>query len=245
MIHKKLVLEARSNFTSSYVLYGLGGVGKTQIAIEYSYRHQGNFAIVYWLRADNYDTLLMSYLQLYNDPSFKAVSSLDLGDENNLELVVMRIKSWFESCQDISWLLIVDNADNLETISDQKIKTIASLIPKGRGGYVLVTSRNKSANGQLAIIGQELDVMDKDNAKEFLFKCSQTVSNKSEEVNLLIEILERLSLTIEQTAGFIRENDISIARYRELYELNRSNALKKGLSSAHKEAYYRETVTII
>ena len=136
----------------------------------------------------------------------------------------------------------MDNADNLETISDQKIKTIASLIPKGRGGYVLVTSRNKSANGQLAIIGQELDVMDKDNAKEFLFKCSQAASDESEEADLLVESLGRLPLAIEQAGGFIRENGISIARYRELYELNRSNALKKGLSTAHKEAYYRETV---
>ena len=167
------MLEARSNFTSSYVL---GDVGKTQIAIEYYFRHQADFGIVYWLRADDYDTLLTSYIRLYDDPSFKAFSSLNLGDENNTEIVAMRIKSWFE---DIAWLLIVDNADNLETISDQKIKTIASLIPKGRGGFVLITSRNKSTNDQLAIIGQELEVMDKDNAKEFLFKCSQAASDES------------------------------------------------------------------
>ena len=100
-IHKNLVTKARSDRTSSYVLYGLGGVGKTQIAIEYSYRHHADFDIVYWLRADNYDTLLMSYLQLYNDPSFKAFSSLNLGDENNSEIVAMRIKSWFESLSEI------------------------------------------------------------------------------------------------------------------------------------------------
>ena len=70
------MLEARSDLTSSYVLYGLGGVGKTQIAIEYSYRHQADFDIVHWLRADNYEMLLTSYLQLYNDSSFKAFSNL-------------------------------------------------------------------------------------------------------------------------------------------------------------------------
>jgi hypothetical protein len=197
IIHKKLVLEARSDLTSSYVLYGLGGVGKTQIAIEYSYRHRADFDIIYWLRADNYETLLMSYLRLYNNPSFKTFSCLNLGDENNSESIAMQIKSWFENCQDITWLLIVDNADNLETISNQKIKTIASLIPKGRGGCVLVTSRNRSANGQLAIMGQELDVMDEDNATKFLFKCSQATSDESEEAGLLVKTLGRLPLAIE------------------------------------------------
>jgi len=237
------VLEARSDLTSSYVLYGLGGVGKTQIAIEYSYRHQADFDIVHWLRADNYETLLTSYLQLYNDSSFKAFSNLNRGDEINSEIVAMRIKIWFERCQDITWLLIVDNADDLETIVDQKIKTIASLIPKAprRGGCVLVTSRNRSANVQLAFTGRELDVMDKDNAKSFLFKCLSDES-EFEQASLLVETLGRLPLAIEQAGGFMRQNGISVAAYRELYKLNRSKALNEGLSTAHKESYYRETV---
>ena len=66
---------------------------------------------IHWLRADNYETLLTSYLQLYNDSLFKAFSNFNLGDEINSEIVAMRIKIWFERCQDITWLLIVDNAD--------------------------------------------------------------------------------------------------------------------------------------
>ena len=232
--------------TSSYVLYGLGGVGKTQIAIEYCFRHRTDFDIIYWLRADNYETLLTSYGRLYNDHQFKAFSGLDLGDENNLEIITMRIKRWFENCEGIAWLLIFDNADNLETIADQKINTIASLIPKGphRGGCVLVTSRNRSANGQLAVMGEELDVVDNDNAKLFLFKCSQAAldESESEQAGLLVETLGQLPLAIEQAGGFIRENGVSIAEYLELYKSNQSKALREGLSSAHKELYYHETV---
>ena len=40
----------------------------------------------------------------------------------------------------------------------------------------------------------------------------------------------------------MRQNGISVAAYRELYKLNRSKALNEGLSTAHKESYYRETV---
>src|SRR5436190_16176546 len=156
----------------------------------------------------------------------------------------MRIKSWFESCQDFSWLLIFDNADNLETIVDQNIKTIASLISKSphRGGCILVTSLNRAANGQLAITGKELDVMDKDDAMSFLFKCSQISSDPESEASLLVETLGRLPLAIEQAGGFMRANGVSITEYRELYKSNRSRALKEGLSTAHKESYYRETV---
>ena len=185
-----------------------------------------DFDIIYWIRADNYNAFLLSYVQLYNEPSFKALTNLNLDDETDLEIVAARIKSWFENCQDVNWLLIIDNADNMESIDEQNqsplqtVKTIASLIPKGRGGCVLVTSRNRAANGQLASLGEELHVMDKENAKLFLFKCSQ-VLDESEEADLLVETLGCLPLAIEQAGGFIRENGISIAEYRELYKSNR------------------------
>ena len=177
----------------------------------------------------------------------KALTNLNLDDETDLEIVARRIKNWFENCQDIKWLLIIDNADNMESIDEQNqsslqtVKTIASLIPKGRGGCVLVTSRNRAANGQLASLGEELHVMDKENAKSFLFKCSQ-VLDEPEEADLLVETLGCLPLAIEQAGGFIRETGVSIAEYRELYKSNRTKALKEGLSPAHKQLYYRETV---
>ena len=115
VIHQKLVLEGPSIITSSYVIYGLGGVGETQIAIEYSYQHRDDFDIVHWLRADGYETLLGSYFQIYQDASFRALTGLNLGDETNLETISTRVKLWFESCQCIKWLLVIDNADKLES----------------------------------------------------------------------------------------------------------------------------------
>ena len=93
IIHRKLVLEAWPDFTSTYVIYGLGGVGKTQLAIEYSYQRRKDFDFIYWLRADDYDTLLTSYSQPYDDPTFRGFTGLNLGDEELVMNLLLALNS--------------------------------------------------------------------------------------------------------------------------------------------------------
>ena len=81
--HKILVTNASPDRTSSYVLYGLGGAGKTQIAIEYLYRHHNYFDIIHWMPANNYNAFLLSYLQVYNEPSMQALTNLNLDKERD------------------------------------------------------------------------------------------------------------------------------------------------------------------
>src|SRR5579871_4859916 len=247
--YNKLVLVARPDFTSSYVIYGLGGVGKTQVAIEYSYLHRNDFDIIYWLRADDYDTLLTSYSQLYDDAKFRGFTGLSLGDERDLEAIAAQVKLWFENCQDIRWLLVIDNADKLErdsvmtTWNRQQKETIGTLIPRGSSGSVLVTSRNRSAPAQFKSYGEELLVMEEDEAMEFLFKCLNADSNEAEDAVGLVRDLGRLPLAIEQAGGFIQETGVTISEYRCLYNKNRSKALREGLSATHRFEYYRETMS--
>jgi hypothetical protein len=119
---------------------------------------------------------------------------------------------------------------------------IANLIPRGRSGCVLVTSRDRSANGQLACDGMEIHVMDETDAKEFLLKCSKTGSEEDDNAVALVTDLGRLPLAIEQAGGFIRENGLTIAEYQQLYDKNRSRALQEGLSITHRVEYYHETI---
>ena len=243
-------MNAPRNITSSYVIYGLGGVGKSQVAMQYCYVHHKDFDFIHWLRADDYGTLLTSYLQLYQATLFQKFSKLNVADETNHELVATRIKLWFEQCEQIKWLLVVDNADslerdnnlNLQTISEQPLPTLGSMIPRGKCGCVLVTSRDRRAVGQLGTDGIELLVMKEDEAKQFLQRCSKAdIDTDSDAFQLLCD-LGRLPLAIEQAGGYIREHGVTIEEYRKLYNQNKSEALRKGLSATHKLEYYHETV---
>lgn len=82
---------------------GLGGIGKTQLAIEYAYRHRAEYAIVLWARADTTETIHAS------DNEIAGLLDLPEKDAREQALVVYTVRSWLRTHQD--YLLILDNAD--------------------------------------------------------------------------------------------------------------------------------------
>src|SRR5271167_127160 len=90
-------------------LHGLGGVGKTQIALEYAYRHQSDYTYVFWISAVDQSQLLSGFVHIAklsgcakatNKPSEVAKSVLD----------------WLQITE--NWLLIIDNLDNIDIVRD-------------------------------------------------------------------------------------------------------------------------------
>ena len=123
-LHAKLT-DGRVALTA---LRGMGGVGKTQLALEYAYRHAGDFDLVWWLRAEEPATLLEDYARL--------AGPLGLAQAGESELAGVAAAV----CRDLAarsrWLLVFDNASAPNEIEP--------LLPKGSGGRVLITSRNPS-----------------------------------------------------------------------------------------------------
>src|SRR5438552_1860861 len=94
-IHNHLVVYARPGFTASYALHGLGGVGKTQIAIQYAYEHKSDFDLICWLRANDWNTLVNSYVQLSKVPEFASLGIPSSQEGQDHVDVAERMKIWF------------------------------------------------------------------------------------------------------------------------------------------------------
>ncbi len=107
-------------------VYGQGGVGKTQIAVEYAYRHTSDYQLVWWVRAETVASLAADYAGLYRK---LALVPPDTNDQSYMNGAVRR---WLEENE--RWLLVFDNAVRPEEIAD--------FVPRKGGGHFLVTSRN-------------------------------------------------------------------------------------------------------
>jgi hypothetical protein len=120
-------------FCQPQALSGLGGVGKSQIALEYAYRYHQDYQAVLWAQAESTEALVSSYLTL------AAVLRLQEREERDQEITIAAVKRWLQMHR--GWLLILDNADELALLP--------SFLPSTPGGHLLLTTR-ASATGELA-----------------------------------------------------------------------------------------------
>ncbi|KAH8586629.1 hypothetical protein B0O99DRAFT_665671 [Bisporella sp. PMI_857] len=103
---------------SCVILHGLGGIGKTQLAITYARRHKEKYTAIFWLNANDEDSLKLSFRDiaqqvLRHHPSNSVLSSVD--QDKDLDQVVSVVKVWLDSPQNARWLMIYDNFDNPKT----------------------------------------------------------------------------------------------------------------------------------
>jgi tetratricopeptide (TPR) repeat protein len=179
---------------------GLGGVGKTQIALEYAYAHQNNYNSIIWLRADTEQTItadLEQIMQKLNLPSAKL-------EQNRANLI-----RWLTEHQ--SWLLVFDNADDPERI-------VSYLPPQGTG-HILITSRATDFQDIPNAQTIPIDKMTESEAVDFLFKRTdfkRTDTNKNAAEKLAGE-LDYLPLALEQAAAYIVALKITFEDYLDQY----------------------------
>ncbi|RYP59310.1 hypothetical protein DL770_010237 [Monosporascus sp. CRB-9-2] len=128
------------------VLYGLGGIGKTQLAIAYAKRHKGSYSAVFWLNIKDENSLkhsfsIMAKRILREHPSAIRLSSVDT---ENLDEVIDAVKAWLSLPNNTRWLLIYDNYDNpkLPSNKDPAALDIGDFLPESYQGSVIVTTRS-------------------------------------------------------------------------------------------------------
>ena len=118
-------------FSQPQAICGLGGVGKTQVALEYAYRHAQDYQAIFWTRADSRDTLVAGFLEI------ASVLGLPERHEPDQHVAIAAVKGWLS--QNTGWLLILDNADDLALLPE--------FLPSSLSGHLLLTTRAQALGG--------------------------------------------------------------------------------------------------
>ncbi|GAM38323.1 hypothetical protein TCE0_033f08958 [Talaromyces pinophilus] len=206
-------------------LVGLGGIGKSQIAIEYAYRVRESApdTWIFWVHASN----TTRFEQGFRD--IAAVAKIPGRDDPKCDVLEL-VKNWLCDETNGNWLIILDNADDVDTFFNTLHDNMALVdyLPHVSHGSILVTSRNQTAarnivghRGQVIPV-EPMGTHDAIN----LLKTRITVDQSCQtEAKLLVEALECIPLAIAQAGAYIsnRSPQSSVSTYLQLFRASESN----------------------
>ena len=179
-------------------LYGLGGVGKTQLAIEYAYRYAGDYQLVWWIPAEQIPLVRSTLAALAPRLGITGIPP------NRVEDLVAAVHDALRRGQPYErWLLIFDNADQPELIREY--------MPPGPG-HVLVTSRNRG--WQRHVEALQVDVFRREESLAYLQRRVEGI--EPADAVLLADELGDLPLALEQAAALLAETALTVSAYLDL-----------------------------
>ncbi|GAB2914045.1 FxSxx-COOH system tetratricopeptide repeat protein [Nonomuraea fastidiosa] len=195
------------------VIYGLGGVGKTSVAVEYAHRHQNDYRLVWQLPATDAAVLSVAFARL--------AALLGVRETEDPADPVDQVHAALAASPE-PWLLIFDNAPDADTVR--------RFLPPAGPGHVLVTSRSGSWPPEQ---GLELPVLDPDPAVDLVL----ARSGQEDAVSAAAVAVElgALPLALEQAAAFMAETGLRPAEYLELLHDQRAELLGQGQPWGYRE----------
>ncbi|KAH8654542.1 hypothetical protein BGZ60DRAFT_568352 [Tricladium varicosporioides] len=209
-------------------LVGLGGVGKTQIALECAFQLQSisPTCSVFWVRASDRTSF---------DNAFREIGQqLKIpGLEDDKADVKQLVKTRLSQESTGKWLMIIDNADNFEIFyhhdQDSESSALSEYLPSSALGAILFTTRDREAATRYASSNViNIDEMDDRESRELLQRSLQKkqLINDKRGTTKLLEWLVNLPLAIMQAAAYLNAKGSTIAEYLRIYEESSDNVIK-------------------
>ena len=195
-LHDTLLATGSAAAVARAALYGMGGVGKTQLALRVQPELTATIIQrVWWFRAENDTTLQLD--------ARDCCETVHAPIRDN-ELPSAALKRWLEGQNDTTWLLVYDNAEDSAALRAH--------LPKGNRHHVIITSRNPAFGGLARPV--ELEVWTSEQGADFL--AERLPGRTRADLLALAGDLGGLPLALEQSASYLEETGTSVAHYRAL-----------------------------
>ena len=222
--HLHRLLAAANTQLASRVcaISGLGGMGKTQTALEYAHRYSSEYEAVLWVQASSRDILIADFARLAQ------ILHVLKNEETDQTRVITAMTVWLK--EHTPWLLIFDNADDLKLVSE--------FLPRQPHGASLLTTRSSITASRITTIA--LEQMSQEEGTTFLLRriSPETVEkqdgkrekrvekSKLDAASELWKMMGGLPLALDQAGAYINAAQSSLNEYVSLYRRHRKALLE-------------------
>lgn len=226
-IQEAFKAESSSNMTP-VALSGLGGVGKTQTAIEYAYRYQDEYSVVLWVKAESRDVLASDFVTI---AGLLSLPDKDVQDQSS---IIRAVKSWLEA--NSHWLLLLDNVEDLDMIGE--------FLPGRSKGHILLTTREYAMSGKAQRI--RLEPMEPQEGSLLLLRRADMIGRDANidsaseadrtQAEEIVQVMGGLPLGLDQAGAYIEETACGLSGYAELFHSHQKELLNRAdtFFSAHE-----------
>ncbi|KAJ5973928.1 hypothetical protein N7481_011138 [Penicillium waksmanii] len=203
------------------IIHGLGGMGKTQLAIRFARDHKDDFTAIFWLSGKDRSTLLQSLSSIL--PRLSGHTDESMNDEE-VERRARDVLKWLAIEGNSRWLIIFDNIDQYTSSSGPNgdVYDVAEFFPGADHGSILITSRLQ----ELTELGKSFPIHkldSKDTIQLLLQSSRQSMKSTAEKLErnpdtvALASRLDGLPLAIVIAGAFIHRTGASITEYLQFY----------------------------
>lgn len=220
-LHTQLQAGQISALSQPQAISGLGGIGKTQLAIEYAYRFRQEYQAVFWAHGESSETLTSSYIVL------ASLLNLPEKDEHEQEVSVQAVKQWLQIHK--GWLLILDNADEPDLLPP--------FLPPFMGGHLLLTTRARALRHLGIINPLEVKTFSLEQGAQLLLhragilaldtSLEQADPSDQERAKQISQEFGGLPLALDQAGAYLEATGTSLEAYQQLYEHHTAEMLEQ------------------
>ena len=223
----------------SIALWGIGGSGKSQLALRFIEKHRDNYTMIIWIDAQTPEAATRSYSEAFERLNLDYPQQVidesrndgSLHDQQGLSTannwIIHTVKEWLE-ISPCNWLVVIDNADNLLWIHD--------IMPKGKMGSLIITSRDRmiyrAVNHAIHV-----DKMSTEEALDLLSRSANITADsrqqhvadpvqkqrQDQQAFLIVEQLGYLALAIDLAGAYISQHEVvqeDLSRYLDFLKQN-------------------------